>query len=71
MPALKAALEAAGRPDILIAVGGVIPPQDYEALRAAGVTAIFPPGTIVAEAAEQLLDQLNRKLGYAQRAAAE
>jgi methylmalonyl-CoA mutase len=71
VPELKAALEAAARPDILIAVGGVIPPQDYEPLRAAGVTAIFPPGTIVAEAAEQLLDQLNRKLGYAQRAAAE
>jgi methylmalonyl-CoA mutase len=71
VPELKAALEAAGRADILIAVGGVVPPQDYEALRSEGVTAIFPPGTIVAEAAEQLLDALNRKLGYAQRAAAE
>jgi methylmalonyl-CoA mutase len=71
VPELKAALDAAGRDDILVAVGGVIPPQDYAALQAAGVSAIFPPGTVIAEAAEELLDALNRKLGYAQRAAAE
>jgi methylmalonyl-CoA mutase len=52
-------------------VGGVIPPQDYAALEAAGVAAIFPPGTVVLDAAEQILDALNQKLGYAQRAAAE
>ena len=57
-----------GRADILIAVGGVVPAQDYEALKAAGVAAIFPPGTVAAEAAEELLDELNRRLGYAQRA---
>ena len=71
VPALKSALEAAGRGDILVVVGGVVPPQDYAALEAAGVAAIFPPGTIIVEAAEKLLDTLNRKLGYAQRTAAE
>ena len=45
VPALKSALEAAGRGDILVVVGGVVPPQDYAALEAAGVAAIFPPGT--------------------------
>jgi methylmalonyl-CoA mutase len=64
---LKEALEQLGRGDMLIVVGGVVPPQDYAALEDAGVFAIFPPGTIAAEAAEKLLDELNRKLGYAQR----
>jgi methylmalonyl-CoA mutase len=68
---MRQALEALGRSDIIIAVGGVVPPQDYEALKAAGVTAIFPPGTVASEAAEQLLDELNRQLGYAQPSAAE
>jgi methylmalonyl-CoA mutase len=67
VPALRSALEKLGRADILIAVGGVVPPQDYEALKAAGVNAIFPPGTVAAEAAVELLDELNRRLGYAQR----
>ncbi len=67
VPALREALEAAGRGDILIAVGGVVPPQDYEALKSAGVSAIFPPGTVAAEAAEKLLEELNMRLGYAQR----
>jgi methylmalonyl-CoA mutase len=71
VPALKAALEKAGRPDIMIVVGGVIPPQDFEALREAGASAIFPPGTVIPEAAAQLLDELNARLGYAQRSAAE
>jgi methylmalonyl-CoA mutase len=69
VPALRQALDARGRDDILIAVGGVIPPRDYDALTAAGVVAIFPPGTPIAEAAATLLDELNRRLGYAQRAA--
>ena len=68
---LRASLEGLGRPDIVIAVGGVVPPQDYAALRAAGVAAIFPPGTVAAEAAIELVDELNRRLGYAQRRAAE
>ena len=66
VPALKSALAEAGRPDILIVVGGVIPPQDFEALKAAGAAAIFPPGTNIAEAAEALLDGLNQHLGFAQ-----
>jgi len=58
VPQLKAALSDLGRPDILVVVGGVIPPQDFEALRAAGAAAIFPPGTVIAEAAQDLLGQL-------------
>ena len=52
-------------------VGGVIPPQDHAALEAAGVAAIFEPGTTVADSATKLLEKLNERLGYAQRAAAE
>ncbi|MEI2643247.1 MAG: cobalamin-dependent protein [Candidatus Nanopelagicales bacterium] len=59
VPQLKQALADLGRPDILVVVGGVIPPQDFEVLRAAGAAAIFPPGTVIAEAAEDLLEQLN------------
>jgi methylmalonyl-CoA mutase len=70
VPELKAELEKNGRPDIMVVVGGVVPPQDYEALKAAGADAIFPPGTVIAEAAEALLDTLNRRLGHT-RAAAE
>ena len=69
VPALKAALEAEGRGDIMIVVGGVIPPQDIEALKDAGASAIFPPGTVIAEAAQKLLAELNQRLGYAQKAA--
>ena len=58
VPALRAALAALGRPDILIVVGGVIPPDDHPALRAAGAAEIFGPGTIIAEAACALLDHL-------------
>ncbi len=71
VPALKQALEAEGRGDIMIVVGGVIPPQDYQAVTDAGAAAIFPPGTVISEAASKLLDELNRQLGYAQRDAAE
>jgi methylmalonyl-CoA mutase len=69
MPALKAALEAEGRGDIVVVVGGVIPPQDIEPLKRAGAAAIFLPGTVIAEAAQALLRDLNRRLGYAQQAA--
>ena len=71
VPALKEALDAAGRSDVMIVVGGVIPPQDYDAVRAAGAAAIFPPGTVIAEAAEKLLKDLNARLGYEPREAAE
>jgi methylmalonyl-CoA mutase len=70
VPELKSALRSAGRPDVMIVVGGVIPPQDFDALRKAGADEIFPPGTAIAEAAANLLDALNRRLGYAQRGAA-
>jgi methylmalonyl-CoA mutase len=70
VPALKAALEREGRDDIMIVVGGIIPQQDFSALHDAGAAAIFPPGTVVTEAAEALLDALNGRLGYRQRDAA-
>jgi methylmalonyl-CoA mutase len=66
VPELKAELEKLGRDDIMIVVGGVIPPQDFETLYAAGAAAIYPPGTVIAEAAADLLARLNAKLGYAQ-----
>ncbi len=58
VPALRAALAALGRPEILIVAGGVIPPDDYPALRAAGAAEIFGPGTVIADAAISLLDRL-------------
>ncbi len=69
VPELKAALKAQGREDIMIIVGGVVPPQDYDALYAAGAEAIFPPGTVIADAAEELIHKLNARLGHS--AAAE
>ena len=70
VPALRAALDAQGRSDVMIVVGGIIPPQDFEALRAAGAAAIFPPGTVVTNAACDILEALNAQLGYQQRRAA-
>ncbi|MCT4654884.1 MAG: methylmalonyl-CoA mutase [Cohaesibacter sp.] len=64
VPALKGALAEEDREDIMIVAGGVIPPQDYDALYAAGASAIFPPGTVIAEAAVDLLKELNERLGY-------
>jgi methylmalonyl-CoA mutase len=55
VPGLAKALRDVGREDIRIVVGGVIPPDDYEALRAAGAVAIFGPGTVIADAANELL----------------
>jgi methylmalonyl-CoA mutase len=69
VPLLKAALDKLGRPDIMIVVGGVIPPEDVAILLEAGAAAVFPPGTVIPEAAQKLLDRLNERLGYAQRAA--
>jgi len=62
VPQLKQALQALGREDIMIVVGGVIPPQDYDALRASGASAIFGPGTVIAKAAIELLDKLAAEL---------
>ncbi len=67
VPELRDALAREGRGDIMIVVGGVIPPGDWDALRAAGASAIFPPGTVIAEAAQSLLAELNRRLGYSQK----
>ena len=58
IPELKSALEELGREDILIVVGGVIPPQDHEELYEAGAAAIYPPGTVIADAALELLDKI-------------
>ncbi|MEM9898280.1 MAG: methylmalonyl-CoA mutase [Pseudomonadota bacterium] len=71
VPELKAALAAEGGAEIMIVAGGVIPPQDYDALYAAGASAIFPPGTVIAEAAVGLIDGLNDRLGYSPKEAAE
>jgi methylmalonyl-CoA mutase len=64
VPELKAALAEFGRPDIMVVVGGVIPPQDYDELYEAGAVAVFPPGTVIHEAASDLLDRLAEQLGY-------
>lgn len=58
IPALRNALAEQGRSDIMIVVGGVIPEQDFEALKEAGASAIFPPGTVISDAAGELLVQL-------------
>jgi len=70
VPEIKRALTEQGRGDIMIVVGGVVPPQDYDTLKKAGAEAIFPPGTVIAEAAEDLLRKLAGRLGH-DRAAAE
>jgi methylmalonyl-CoA mutase len=66
IPELKAELAKLGAPNIMIVVGGVIPPGDFQALRDAGARLIFPPGAVVAEAAAAILEELNRDLGYTQ-----
>jgi len=66
VPALKAELAKLGRPDILVFVGGVIPPEDFKALEDMGVAAVFTPGTVIPDSAAVLLERLNALLGYAQ-----
>jgi len=68
VPELKAALKKQGRDDIMIIIGGVVPPQDYDALYQAGAAAIFPPGTVIADAAEELIHKLNTRLGHSEAA---
>ncbi|WP_419696545.1 methylmalonyl-CoA mutase [Mesorhizobium muleiense] len=58
IPELRDALKKLGRDDMLIVAGGVIPPQDHEAVRQAGAVEIFPPGTVIPDAAERLMDRL-------------
>ncbi|MGF1477276.1 MAG: methylmalonyl-CoA mutase [Geminicoccaceae bacterium] len=69
VPALRQELKRLGREDIMIVVGGVVPPQDFDAVFAAGAAAIFPPGTAIAEAASDLITKLNERLGYVSEAA--
>ncbi|MSO72444.1 MAG: methylmalonyl-CoA mutase [Rhodospirillaceae bacterium] len=64
VPALKAELKRLGRDDIMVVVGGVVPPQDFDELYKAGAAAIFPPGTVISEAAIGLLQKLNETLGH-------
>ena len=61
VPALRAELDALGREDLMIVVGGVIPDQDFEELRAAGADDIYPPGTVIATAAGRLVDRLRER----------
>src|SRR6187551_3525665 len=68
VPELKAALKKQGRDDIMIIIGGVVPPQDYDALYKAGAEAIFPPGTVISDAAEELIHKLNARLGHSEAA---
>ncbi|MGF6884511.1 methylmalonyl-CoA mutase [Nocardia sp. GAS34] len=64
VPALRQALADVGRPDIMVVVGGVIPPGDFDELYAAGAAAIFAPGTVIADAAVDLLQKLAAELGH-------
>ncbi|MEU0371711.1 methylmalonyl-CoA mutase [Streptomyces sp. NPDC006283] len=64
VPALREELATEGREDIMIVVGGVIPPQDVQALRDAGAAAVFPPGTVIPDAARDLVRTLAGSLGH-------
>jgi methylmalonyl-CoA mutase len=64
VPALKRALTDLGADDVLIVVGGVVPPDDVPVLQEMGAAAVFPPGTVIAEAAQQLLRTLAERLGH-------
>jgi methylmalonyl-CoA mutase len=65
LPQLVAELKRLGRPDIMVVCGGVIPQQDYAALRAAGVAAIFGPGTRLPDTGREIMRLLNERLGHA------
>jgi methylmalonyl-CoA mutase len=64
VPALRDELRKLDRGDIMIVVGGVIPPQDFDAVIAAGAAAIYPPGTVIPEAAADMLKKLSTRLGF-------
>jgi methylmalonyl-CoA mutase len=65
VPALRDALAELGADDVMIVVGGVIPPDDVPTLKEMGASAVFLPGTVIAEAAQDLLKQLSQRLGHA------
>jgi methylmalonyl-CoA mutase len=58
IPEVVRELRALGRDDILVVVGGVIPPQDYDYLHEAGASGVFGPGTVIPEAAQKILETL-------------
>ena len=64
VPALRAALSAEGRADIMIVVGGVIPPDDVAILKQMGASAVYPPGTVIGESAKDMLSTLSARLGH-------
>ena len=64
LPALKQALKDQGREDILVVIGGVIPPDDVPTLKEMGAAAVFPPGTVISESALELLQQISASLGH-------
>ena len=64
VPTLREELAKIGREDILIVVGGVIPAQDYAFLRENGAAAIFGPGTVIPVAAQKVIEEIYRRLGY-------
>jgi methylmalonyl-CoA mutase len=64
LPQLVAELKKLGRGDILVVCGGVVPAQDYDFLREQGAAAIFGPGTVIPDAAQALLGEISRRLGY-------
>lgn len=64
LPELMAALKKLDREDIMVVLGGVIPPQDYEYLLAQGAAAIFGPGTVIPAAAKKILQELKQRLMY-------
>lgn len=64
VPELQRALADQGAPEVMIVVGGVIPPDDVPTLLEMGAAAVFPPGTVIADAALELLDKLAARLGH-------
>ncbi len=64
LPALREALTEQGRPDIMVVIGGVIPPDDVPRLREMGAASVFLPGTVIAESALDLLAHLREQLGH-------
>jgi methylmalonyl-CoA mutase len=66
IPELREELAKLGRSDIMIVAGGVIPPADFEPLKQSGARLVFPPGTVVSDAANAILEELNKDLGYTQ-----
>ena len=67
VPELRDELNSRNRQDIMVIVGGVIPPQDFNALYKAGAKAIFPPGSVIPDAAKTLLSELSAHLGHNER----